>query len=156
MVLSDYNFRRIRRLKGRLWWTSGTIDDYFWIGASLSDQSASRKNVDLHVSHEEGGRWPGSRPVVLTNDQIRDHKVGLMEPKLFNRWYSNTIVNYNFTGFVDDECIDPEIGFSPADFFSREIQMNKSGGGNAWHFPVHDWESTDWFCVRIPSTTSRR
>ena len=134
----------------------GCLDDYFWILATVSDQGRPRKGKSLSVSQEKGGqRWPGGRPVVLTNDQIRDHQLHLLEPRVFNRWYSNTMVNYNFTGFVDDECIDPEIGFSPADFFSREIQMNKSGGSSSvWHFPVHDWGPTEWFCIRIPSDGS--
>ena len=67
-------------------------------------------------------------------------------------------MNYNFTGFVDDECVDPEIAFTPADLYSREIQANRAEGDGineaslAWHFPVQDWDTTDWFCVRLPTT----
>ena len=55
-----------------------------------------------------------------------------------------------------------EIGFSQADFFSREIQGNTCPGnspddgedipwgGRAWHFPVTDWELDERFVVRIP------
>lgn len=133
----------------------GCLDDYFWILASISKQTVSRGGKSLRVPQDDKGkRWPGGRPVVLTNDQIRDHKPHLIDTKLFNRWYSNTIVNYNFTGFVDDECIDPDIGFNPADFFSREIQKNTSGAASVWHFPVHDWEATDWFCLRLPTRKS--
>ncbi len=136
----------------------GSLDDLFWILASVSNQTTSRGGKDLHVSHDEVNRWPGGRPVVVTNDQIRDHMINLLEPKLFNRWYSNVMVNINFTGFVNDACIDPEIGFSPADFFSREIQGNPTkdaGSGSAWHFPVEDWETTDWFCIRLPNSKGK-
>jgi hypothetical protein len=78
----------------------------------------------------------------------------MLEPKLFNRWLSSTIVNYSFTGFVDDVCVDPEIVFNPADSFSREIQGNASANEDSsmcWHIPVQDWPATDWFCVRLPS-----
>ena len=95
--------------------------------------------------------------MLVSNDQMRDHKLTMMEPRLFGRWYGCHIVNYNFTAFVDDECVDREIGFSAPDFFSREIQGNptpevgfENGGGTAWHFPVSDWDLDDRFCIRIP------
>jgi hypothetical protein len=102
-------------------------------------------------------RWSGAIPVVLTNDQSRDHKeLQILEPKLFNRWLSSSIVNYSFTGFVADVCVDPEIMFNPADSFSREMQWNTSANNEdnnrkCWHIPVQDWPATDWFCVRLPS-----
>ena len=74
-------------------------------------------------------------------------------------------MNYKFTAFVmGDSVLHNEIGFLPADFFSREIQGNKCGDppasssstanddgiieaseisewrGKAWHFPVNDWD----------------
>lgn len=130
------------------------LDDYYWMLASVSEQTKSRKGVDLTVAPgNEEGRWAGTRPMLVTNDQMRDHKLELIEPRLFRRWYSCHIVNYNFTAFVDDECVDHEIGFSTADFFSREIQDNPtSGGGTAWHFPVSDWELNERFCIRIPAS----
>ena len=97
--------------------------------------------------------------MLISNDQMRDHKLELVEPRLFRRWYSSHIVNYNFTGFVNGECVDDEIGFSPADFFSREIQENKAvvgdstgeDGSVAWHFPVSDWKESERFCLRVPT-----
>jgi hypothetical protein len=71
-------------------------------------------------------------------------------------------VNYNFTAFVLGESVaGNEIGFSLADFFSREIQgnpcpsnsddgYNSNWGGNAWHFPVQDWQLDERFVIRIP------
>lgn len=104
--------------------------------------------------------WQGNRPVVMTNDHVRDHQeFQFLRPRLFNRWYSSTIMNYNFTGFVGDECVDPEIAFTPADVYSREIQGNNAtangsieASSRTWHFPVQDWDTTDWFCVRLPNT----
>ena len=92
---------------------------------------------------------PFPPPVLITNDQMRDHRLGMLEPMLFRRWYSNYIVNYNFPAFVGKECAHPEIGFSPADFFSREIQCNRTeDGSNVWHFPVSDQQDV-WFCLCI-------
>jgi hypothetical protein len=133
------------------------LDDLFWMMASISDQIHSRNGLSLDVvAHDPMGRWPGTRPMLVSNDQLRDHKVELIEPRLFRRWYSSHIVNYNFTGFVGSECVDDEIGFSPADFFSREIQCNPSDGdGAAWHFPVIDWDENERFCIRIPSSIAK-
>eukprot|EP00592_Proboscia_alata_P011396 CAMPEP_0194385956 /NCGR_PEP_ID=MMETSP0174-20130528/83507_1 /TAXON_ID=216777 /ORGANISM="Proboscia alata, Strain PI-D3" /LENGTH=986 /DNA_ID=CAMNT_0039174605 /DNA_START=542 /DNA_END=3499 /DNA_ORIENTATION=- len=131
------------------------LDDYYWMLASVSDQlkPTGGKGVDmLHVSPNIEGnetdkisnninteRFPGTRPMLITNDQMRDHKLELLDTRLFRRWTSCHIVNYNFTAFVGNECVDNEIGLSTPDFFSREIQGNPSGDGTAWHFPVSDW-----------------
>merc|ERR1712183_202460 len=137
-------------------------DDFYWMLASVSDQTMSRNGVDLSVSSDDPkGRFPGTRPMLITNDQMRDHKLELLEPRLFRRWYGCHIVNYTFTAFVMGESVaGNEIGFSQADFFSREIQGNPSGdgggvtdsawGGHAWHFPVSCWSLDERFVVRIP------
>ncbi|KAL9189460.1 hypothetical protein ACHAXT_009135 [Thalassiosira profunda] len=136
------------------------LDDFYWMVASVSDQTASRKGRDLSVpSDDPGGRFPGARPMLISNDQMRDHKLELLEPRLFRRWYGCHIVNYNFTAFVMGESVDGnEIGFSPADFFSREIQGNpcpadeeSEWDGQAWHFPVNDFDLDERFVVRIPT-----
>jgi hypothetical protein len=88
--------------------------------------------------------------VLITNDQMRDHQVEMLEPMLFRRWYSNYIVNYNFAAFVDGVCTHSDIGFSPADFFSREIQSSKDeDGSTVWHFPIAG-KDDEWFCCRLP------
>ena len=126
--------------------------------ASVSDQTASRNARDLSVSNNDPDhRFPGTRPMLISNDQMRDHRLELLEPRLFRRWYGCHIVNYNFTAFVLGESVaGNEVGFSPADFFSREIQGNQcpdNGCWNsqAWHFPVSDWELDERFVIRIPS-----
>jgi hypothetical protein len=129
----------------------GFLDDFYWILASLSVQTTSRNGRDLFVQPDNpDGRWPGGRPVLISNDQMRDHKVGLLEPRLFRRWFSNFIVNYAFDGYVDGKCSDVEIEFTPADFYSREIQSNDSCGSTVWHFPIAETED-EWLCIRIPS-----
>mmetsp|Transcript_21469 Transcript_21469/g.49547 ORF Transcript_21469/g.49547 Transcript_21469/m.49547 type:complete len:132 (+) Transcript_21469:385-780(+) len=127
--------------------------------ASVSNQTSSTGSKSLHVDpFNEHGRWPGARPMLITNDQMRDHKLELLEPRLFRRWYASHIVNYTFTGFVHDQCVDDEIHFSPADFFSREIQGNfvgDKGSAMAWHFPVRDWDGCERFCIRIPQNNDK-
>jgi len=147
--------------KGKLYRVpSMWLDDFFWMLASVSDQNRARDGADLDVAPgNTDGKFPGARPMIMSNDQMRDHKLELISPRLFRRWYSCYIVNYSFTAFVDGESIDREIGFSPADTFSREIQGNSSPlsggqgeGGTAWHFPVSDWELNERMCIRIPTS----
>eukprot|EP00550_Attheya_septentrionalis_P002730 CAMPEP_0198291006 /NCGR_PEP_ID=MMETSP1449-20131203/8670_1 /TAXON_ID=420275 /ORGANISM="Attheya septentrionalis, Strain CCMP2084" /LENGTH=912 /DNA_ID=CAMNT_0043989587 /DNA_START=393 /DNA_END=3131 /DNA_ORIENTATION=- len=141
------------------------LDDYYWMLASFADQTNACKatgGVMVDVpTNDKSGRWPGKRPMVVTNDLMRDHQLELMEPRIFRRWRSCHIVNYNFTAFVNGESVDRGIGFSTPDFFSREIQANpsptnsenresKTECNTVWHFPVSDWETNDRFCVRIP------
>jgi pentatricopeptide repeat protein len=131
----------------------GLLDDFYWILASVSQQTASRKGKDLYVPPgDPSGRWAGTRPFLVSNDLLSDHKLEMMEPMLFRRWYANFIINYNFSAFVRGECNYPEMGFSHADFFSREIQANPSeNNSQVWHFPLSDMGDDDWFCVRIPN-----
>ena len=138
----------------------GYLDDFYWIMATASSQSTARDGGDLSVPIDnDQGRWPGTRPVVITNDQMRDHRLELLEPRLFGRWYSNCIVNYNFAAFVGKEMTHPDIGFSPADFFSREIQGNpfvdgKRDGDVVWHFPIADTDN-EWFCLCVRNDRNR-
>jgi hypothetical protein len=127
------------------------LDDYFWMLASISNQTNARQHADIHVSTtDDNGRLPGLRPMLVTNDQMRDHKLDLLEPREFRRWCSCHIVNYDIPNFEEDEWEERRVEFHPADFFSREIQGNTHGrGGKAWHFPVTEWSEPDRLCVWI-------
>jgi hypothetical protein len=131
-------------------------DDLFLMIGSLCDQVNARKGVDLTVEPDNPQRrWPGIRPVLITNDQFRDNWPNVLDGRLFRRWYSSCVVNYKFVGFYDNECADDHISFSPGEFFSREIQCNTlrsaKGDETVWHFPVSDWGNDGWFCVKIPN-----
>lgn len=130
---------------------SGCLDDYYWMYASVS------MDEEYVEPGNEQGRWPGTRPMLISNDKLRDHQMSLLEPRLFRRWYSNFLVNLTFSAFVGEECVDREIGFRTADFYSREIQGNKVlddegiESGTVWHFPVSDWDDNESLCIRIPT-----
>ena len=127
------------------------LDDYFWMLASVSNQTNAMQRDDLSIPFgDDQGRFPGMRPMLITNDQMRDHKLDLLKPREFRRWSSCHIVNYDISAYEKDEWEeDRHISFVPADYFSREIQMNphKNGKDSVWHFPIGD--STDWLCVWI-------
>lgn len=128
----------------------GSLDDYYWMYASVSMEGEY-----IEPGNEEG-RWPGARPMLISNDKLRDHQMALLEPRLFRRWYSNFLVNFTFSAFIGDECVDKDIGFRTADFYSREIQGNPTVDdegnecGTVWHFPVTDWDENESLCIRIP------
>jgi hypothetical protein len=127
------------------------LDDYYWMLASVADQTD--RHHELHVPTEDKeGRLPGLRPMLVTNDQMRDHKLALLEARLFRRWTSCHIVNYDITPYAEDEWEPREVDLVPADFFSREIQAAKTdrfGESTVWHFPVSEWSDSDRLCVTI-------
>ena len=59
----------------------GCLDDYFWMLASIASKE------DYIKPGNADGRWPGIRPMLISNDKLRDHKLELMAPRLFRRWY---------------------------------------------------------------------
>lgn len=133
---------------------SRCLDDYYWMLGSVSNQTKSRNGADLSISPgPECGRFPGLRPILVSNDQMRDHKLALLEPRLFRRWSSSHIVNYNISLYEKDEWEERQVRFFPADFFSREIQSNTlNADGRAWHFPVAEWGDYDRLCIRLKPT----
>jgi pentatricopeptide repeat protein len=150
--LDDKNIEAMNELlvSGKMYSVpAACLDDYYWMLASVANQTVS----GMHVStNDDQGRFPGLRPLLVTNDQMRDHRLSLLEPREFRRWTSCHIVKYDIAGYLRDEWEPREVTFFPADFFSREIQGNPhpSGVGSlVWHFPVAGWDEPDRFCVYI-------
>jgi len=136
------------------------LDDLYWMLASVSDQKASADGRAIHVPKNNGeGRFPGPRPMVVTNDKMRDHKMDLLDERAFRRWCCSHIVNYDFEERIEHQWEERAIRFRAADVFSDEIQGNvvaaaagRGGGGRmAWHFPVSEWEGNERFCLRLPA-----
>jgi len=127
------------------------LDDYFWMLASVSNQTKATERDDMNIPvGNDQGRFPGMRPMLITNDQMRDHKLDLLEPREFRRWSSCHIVNYDMEIYEKDEWEEErKISFVPADSFSREIQSNlhENGKDTVWHFPIGD--SLEWLCISI-------
>jgi len=130
------------------------LDDYYWMLASVAKQKGTLLRI---APGDSQGRFPGLRPILITNDQMRDHKLELLEPRLFRRWTSSHIVNYKIQSYDQDEWEEERhVKFFPADFFSREIQGNEieeGSVGKAWHFPVTGWPEHDRLCVLIPRSS---
>ena len=126
--------------------------------ASVSNQTVSTAGQNIDVPKDNAsGRFPGLRPMVISNDKMRDHKMELLEERAFRRWCCSHIVNYNFTEFIEDAREERDIMFHAADVFSDEIQGNLCPGDSgegmmAWHFPVSEWDSNERFCLRLPSS----
>lgn len=157
-VLKDEELEKLESLKekGQMYVVPPMcLDDLYWMLASVSNQTASTngESIDVPKNTTEGGRFPGLRPMVISNDKMRDHKMDLLEERAFRRWCCSHIVNYNFTDFIENKEEEREITFHNADVFSDEIQGNEcpGGGGVAWHFPVSEWDGNERFCLRLPS-----
>jgi hypothetical protein len=147
----DYGLVRLKA-RGMLYVVpSRCLDDYYWMLGSVSNQSKSRNGADMYIPPAlECGRFPGLRPILVTNDQMRDHRLALLEPRLFRRWSSSHIVNYNISMYEKNEWEDRDVCLFPADFFSREIQSNSLiEGGRVWHLPVAEWGDYDRLCIRL-------
>lgn len=123
------------------------FDDYYWM---LSSVAVQERSEELRVStDDDSGRFPGLRPMIVTNDQMRDHRLDLIEPRLFRRWTSCHMVKYSIRQY---EPQYRDVVFFPADFFSREIQRNAAvefGNSTAWHIPVSEWPGRDRLCLMI-------
>jgi hypothetical protein len=128
------------------------LDDYYWMISSVANKAAQHDSDGTTTPSNLGTQMPGLRPILVTNDQMRDHKLELLEPRLFRRWTSCHIVNYNLHPYEQNEWETRRIEFSPADAFSREIQGNPATthtGATAWHFPVDEWGHHDRLCVLL-------
>jgi pentatricopeptide repeat protein len=126
------------------------LDDYYWMLSSVADQKPHSK-LEHVTTDDRSGRFPGLRPLLVTNDQMRDHRLSLLEPRLFRRWTSCHIVKYHIEP-CNSQGTTQRVTLFPADFFSREVQSNKAirfGESMAWHFPISEWPEPDRLCVTI-------
>ncbi|GKY92606.1 hypothetical protein MPSEU_000230700 [Mayamaea pseudoterrestris] len=127
------------------------LDDYYWMFASVIDHMGPHQRVPLE---DKDGRVPGLRPLVVTNDQMRDHKLALLEPREFRRWTGCHIVNYYFEPYGSSEWEGREIQLYPANLFSREIQSNSDPDSpceRVWHIPVAEWPENERLYIHYSS-----
>jgi hypothetical protein len=125
------------------------LDDYYWMYASVVNQTAEPLCISTTGAI---GRFPGLRPMLVTNDQMRDHKLSLLQTREFRRWTGCHIVNYSFSPYTDDEWEGRKLELYPADLFSREIQCNahpRISRANVWHLPVAEWSHHERLCIYI-------
>ena len=134
------------------------FDDYYWMIASVTDQDLNNRNNSPSGQHSKVDRIPGQRPILVTNDQMRDHRLALLEARPFRRWTSCHIVNYSIDGYARDEWeTGRNITFFPPSAFSREIQSNKCSTKTeqvVWHIPITGWDEPDRLCISIASPRS--
>ena len=89
---------------------------------------------------------------VVTNDETRDHRISLVEPRAFNRWREANCAKFSFSR-VEGALVRTNI--QPLAPFSREIQRE----GCSWLLPIDKGGNDEvalserglsWVCVRIP------
>ena len=124
------------------------FDDYFWMIASVTNLTSSGAKTD-----EE--RIPGQRPIIITNDQMRDHRLALLEARPFRRWTTCQIVNFSIGSYRHSEWESGRnLTLFPPSTFSREIQSNdrpENAGHRVWHFPVTGWDEPWRLCISTAS-----
>jgi len=101
---------------------SKCLDDYYWMIASVCGTTS---NIRL-----------------ITNDLMRDHRLQLMDPRLFRRWTSCHIQGYDFVVSTDDSD-DKEFCLLERPVYSREMQVHDK----TWHLPVTEWQDDERFCI---------
>jgi hypothetical protein len=66
---------------------TGLLDDFYWILASIATQTEAMASCGIDSldvpSNNPQGQWPGRRPVVITNDKKRDHKLDYLNQFCF-------------------------------------------------------------------------
>jgi len=94
-------------------------DDWLWMYASLLG---------------EGRR-------VVTNDEMRDHWLHLLEWHLFRRWKESQIIHFDFKRFEDPDTWQIELTYPKP--WTRATQTSADG---TWHIACADDDS--WVCAR--------
>ena len=111
--------------------------------ACVSERAASTSGKPIVVEFSESSRWPGGRPVLITNDTLRDHTLLMRDPVLARKWYDSVVLNF----------LEADVKKNPR-IYQRRIQGNPSLLGMVWHFPVKGWGIYERLLVHIPTPAS--
>jgi hypothetical protein len=110
----------------------GANDDWYWMYASVLPSEKLLR--------------------VVSNDQMRDHRLSLLEPRPFLRWKATQICRFELShafesSKVADGTLDvPTMRLMDPPNFSSEIQRNNAdegSGGPVWHIPIGGDGQTD-------------
>jgi hypothetical protein len=101
----------------------GANDDWYWmLGSVCRDDAPAR---------------------VVSNDQMRDHRLALLEPRPFLRWKTSQLVRFNLSHAYEPdrlaagEITPPEFQLRRPPAYSPEIQRSVAADGRrVWHIPV--------------------
>ncbi|CAM9560077.1 unnamed protein product [Discosporangium mesarthrocarpum] len=99
---------------------------------------------------------PEGRACVVTNDEMRDHRMALLQPVPFQRW-KNTQVR-RFRILWDSACTSRQGTRTPLEVvvqdpphFTRDMQgTSPRGGVSTWHIPLGD-TGDQWLCLDLES-----
>eukprot|EP00752_Nemacystus_decipiens_P002820 g2631.t1 len=135
--------------------------------AGGGNDGGARGQGDARVGLGTHGSVGGEGEVQLTvvsNDEMRNHRMALLEPVPFKRWRNSQVRGFHFPlalpadggntggrgGSVSDSPPPPPVVW-PAPTFTRDMQAQS----NAWHIPIRgqlEGElSTDWLCINLAS-----
>ena len=102
----------------------GSNDDWYWMYAAVA---------------------AGSKGILVSNDEMRDHLFNLLAPKYFKKWKQRHQMRYTFSG-------DPNtLAFENPPPFTRctQVLRKATDGSMSWMFPVAGTDDDDWLCCMI-------
>jgi len=113
-------------------------DDWYWMYATLTQEGA----------------------FVVTNDEMRDHRLGLLGPREFRRWREKHVVRFDLGAgggqWPNDDGLESppplDVTIVPTALFSRESQQVE-GHPRHWHLPIGDRArdpGRSWLCLALP------
>jgi len=100
----------------------GSNDDWYWMLSTVIDE--------------------GETVRVVTNDQMRDHRLALLDPRPFLRWKTTRIIRFDFSHAWEPEKIAngtsdiPQVTLIQPPVISPEIQRSSDEEHMIWHFPI--------------------
>ncbi|KAK3284625.1 hypothetical protein CYMTET_7728 [Cymbomonas tetramitiformis] len=133
------------------WWLLSCVSDSLTQGFEVVDDSTSV--IPSHSQH---------LPMCITNDNMRDHRLYILESRSFTRFKASQLVRFDIMERLvsaqpedenkqyeekeeaSDECMGAEspatqghyVVLTPPPLFSREIQTNMDQ--TVWHLPIHN------------------
>ena len=135
------------------------LDDYYWMAASVCNQTAATEVRAYSVENITDGcglERAGVRPIIISNDEMRDHRLSLVAPRLFSRWRENQICYFNFGVRRDNSTLVGEDGIELAN--GGEIIAAAPGERKSWlrRFLTGDFLTVrDGVTVREEEVSSR-
>ena len=103
---------------------SGMNDDWYWLYAAFASGGACR---------------------VVSNDEMRDHHFGMIQPRAFLRWKERHIVHFEIPHDLSSGDLPTLVHPLP---YSHAMQ--ESAGG-AWHLPREGEARDGWVCLLPPA-----
>lgn len=102
------------------------------------------------ITHTCRQGW-GIGPIVVSNDQLRDHKAGTALPKIFNAWTSTHVAEFELQHAISHDRPVPFVMVEPPPKYVAAISRSEADS-RCWHVPGVDSVpgALEWLCLTLP------